>query len=105
MTEKVSLRRQDGLPMPPVSPETPEALARWYRDRLLRDLDRGERALTIACFDTAPFGFPVSRRRGAAGCDGSALRPAGGGEPAYPMRRRGGLPGLSLSLEHVVRRT
>lgn len=61
MTEKVSLRRQDGLPMPPVSPETAEALARWYRDRLLRDLDRGERALTIACFDTAPFGFPVSQ--------------------------------------------
>lgn len=61
MTEKVSLRRQDGLPMPPVSPETPEALARWYRGRLLRDLDRGKRALTIACFDTAPFGFPVSQ--------------------------------------------
>lgn len=73
MTEKVSLRRQDGLPMPPVSPETAEALARWYRDRLLRDLDRGERALAIACFDTAPFGFPVSQA-----VNGPALANSGG---------------------------
>lgn len=61
MMEKVTLRRRDGLPMPPVCPETAEALAAWYRARLLRDLDRGERVLTIACFNTAPFGFPVSQ--------------------------------------------
>lgn len=61
MTEKVSLRRQDGLPMPPVSPETAEALARWYRGRLLRDLDRGERALAIA-FLTPPSSASPSAR-------------------------------------------
>lgn len=61
MTEKVYLIRRDGLPMPPVSPETPAELAAWYQDRLAQALSRGERALAIACFDTAPFGFSAAQ--------------------------------------------
>lgn len=62
MTEKVSIRRQDSLPIPLIYLASPEDLAQWYAGGLLWSLERGERALSISCFDTGPaFGFPVSR--------------------------------------------
>lgn len=62
MTEKVTILRQDGLPMPMIYLASPEDLGQWYADGLLWALERGERALAMNCFDTGPaFGFPVSR--------------------------------------------
>ena len=61
MTEKVTIIRQDNLPVPLISLASAEDLARWYADGLLWALDHGERTLSITCFDTKPaFGFDMS---------------------------------------------
>lgn len=53
MTEKVTLVRRDNLPMPMILLVSPEDLADWYAQQLLGTLERGERVLSISCFDTA----------------------------------------------------
>lgn len=53
MTEKVTLVREDHLPAPLIHLASPEDLAAWYASGLLWALEHGERALEIACFDTA----------------------------------------------------
>ena len=62
MTEKVTILREEHLPMPLIYLASPEDLAAWYRDQLLWSLAHGERDLAISCFDTAgPFGFDTGR--------------------------------------------
>lgn len=51
MTEKVTLVRQDCVPVPLIRFAAPEDLAAWYAQGLLHSLARGERALTITGFD------------------------------------------------------
>lgn len=53
MTEKVRIVRQDNLPMPLIYLASAEDLASWYAGGLLWSLEHGERALSIACFDSA----------------------------------------------------
>jgi len=61
MTEKVTLCRQDNLPMPLILLESPESLADWYVSQLSWALGQGQRELTISCFDTAPMGYETGR--------------------------------------------
>ena len=62
MTEKVTLTRRDGLPMPLIHFAAPEHLAEWYAGGLLHSLERGERRLAVSCFDVgAIFGFDLNR--------------------------------------------
>lgn len=61
MTKKVTLLREEGLPMPLVELASAEDLAAWYVSQLERDLERGERSLSISCFDHAPGGQPLGR--------------------------------------------
>lgn len=56
MTKKVTLLREDGLPMPLIELASAEDLAAWYASQLEVALDQGERALAISCFDHAPGG-------------------------------------------------
>lgn len=53
MTEKVTLVRAEGLGVPLIRLASPEELAAWYASQMLWALEHGERALEIACFDTA----------------------------------------------------
>ncbi len=61
MTQKVTLRREDHLPMPLIYLAAPEDLARWCVSQLAWSLEQGERSLTLSCFDTASMGFPVEK--------------------------------------------
>ena len=62
MTEKVTLERRDGLPMPLISFAAPEDLAEWYAGGLRYSLERGERRLAVTCFDvSAIFGFDLAK--------------------------------------------
>ncbi|MDE7261389.1 MAG: hypothetical protein K2N78_04920 [Oscillospiraceae bacterium] len=62
MTEKVTLTRRDGLPMPLIHFAAPEHLAEWYAGGLQYSLERGERRLAISCFDvSAIFGFDLAK--------------------------------------------
>lgn len=60
MTEKVTIRRQDDLPMPLIYLAQPSHLADWYVSQLAWTLEQGRRDLAISCFDTAGMGYPVS---------------------------------------------
>ena len=61
MTEKVTILREENLPVPLLLLAAPEDLAEWYVNGLQWSLEHGERALRMGCFDTGPaFGFPVS---------------------------------------------
>ncbi len=59
MTEKVTIVREEPLPMPLIYLASAEDLAVWYRDQLLWSLDHGETELAISCFDTASMGFAL----------------------------------------------
>ena len=61
MTEKVTIHRQDGLPMPLIYLRTAEDLADWYVGQMAWALEHGERELTVSCFDTAGMGYEVGR--------------------------------------------
>lgn len=61
MTEKVTIHRQDGLPMPLIYLRTAEDLADWYVGQMTWALEHGERELTVSCFDTAGMGYEVGR--------------------------------------------
>ena len=61
MTQKVTLRQVDQLPMPLIYLASPDDLAQWYISQLTWSLEHGEKALSISCFDTAAMGFPVSK--------------------------------------------
>lgn len=62
MTEKVSIQQRDHLPMPLNYLASAEDLAAWYVEGLLWNLSRGERKLTISCFNTcAAYGFDLNR--------------------------------------------
>lgn len=62
MTEKVSIQRREGLPVPLNYLASPEDLAAWYAGGLLWSLEHGEQALSISCFDTkATYGFDLNR--------------------------------------------
>lgn len=61
MTEKVTLKKADQLPMPLIYLASPEDLAHWYVSQLSWSLEQGQKDLSISCFDSAPLGFPVSK--------------------------------------------
>ena len=62
MTEKVTIQRRENLPMPLNYLSSPEDLAAWYREGLLRSLAQGRNNLTISCFDTQKaYGFDLNR--------------------------------------------
>lgn len=61
MTEKVTLFRQENLPMPLIYLAAPEDLADWYVSHLSQALEQGQTDLTISCFDTAAMGYEVGR--------------------------------------------
>ena len=62
MTEKVTLTRRDGLPMPLINFAAPEHLAEWYAGGLLGALKRGERRLAVSCFDAGSIhGFDLAK--------------------------------------------
>ena len=59
MTEKVTLRQAQHLPMPLIRHASPEDLAQWSVSQLAWALEQGQRSLTLSCFDTASMGFPL----------------------------------------------
>lgn len=62
MTEKVTIRRQEDLPMPLHYLASAEDLAAWYAEGLLWSLEHGERTLAISCFDTkGAYGFDTDQ--------------------------------------------
>ena len=61
MTEKVTIRQADTLPMPLIYLAAPEDLAQWYVSQLAWSLEQGRRALSISCFDTAGMGFSLTQ--------------------------------------------
>ena len=61
MTEKVTVRQAEGLPMPLIYLSSAEELAQWYVSQMEWALGHGERELTISCFATEPMGFPTSQ--------------------------------------------
>lgn len=61
MTEKVTLQRRDGLPMPLIYLAKPEHLAQWYVDQLEEALAQGRREISLSFFDTSPMGYDVGR--------------------------------------------
>ena len=62
MTEKVTLVRRDGLPMPLINFAAPGDLAAWYAGNLLYALEKGEKDLAISCFDAGMvFGFDLAK--------------------------------------------
>ena len=61
MTEKVTLKKADQLPMSLIYLASPGDLAQWYVSQLSWSLEQGQRELSISCFDTASLGFPVPK--------------------------------------------
>ena len=58
MTNKISIKQADHLPMPLIYLASTEDLARWQVDQLRWAYDHGERKLSLSCFDT--MGFDVN---------------------------------------------
>lgn len=61
MTEKVTIRQVQDLPMPRITFREPQELASWYVDQLDVSLRSGETSLSMSCFDTDLMGFPVQQ--------------------------------------------
>ena len=61
MTEKVTISRQDDLPMPLIYLHSAEDLADWYVGQLIWSLEQGRRRTAISCFSTEPMGFETGK--------------------------------------------
>lgn len=61
MTEKVTIRRQERLPMPLIYLASAEDLAEWYVSQLAWSLEHSQLDLAISCFDTAPMGYGIAQ--------------------------------------------
>lgn len=57
ITRKVTLERQDLLPMPLIYLANSDELAAWYLSQLDWAVKNGQRELTVSCFDPALMGW------------------------------------------------
>lgn len=60
MTNKVTIKLAENLPMPLIYLKSAEDLAAWQKDQLSWALQQGHRVLSVSCFDTATMGFDIA---------------------------------------------